>query len=466
MPISIVVPQLGESVVEGTISKWLKNVGDTVKEEEPLVEIMTDKITIEVPSPGSGTLGQILVESGTVPIGEKIAYLLAAGETMADVPQATTAQAGAKASAGSQTLTAHASMATAGAKAEQPKSAAPPASQRPQGDAPARSGTQTAEGVAQAPAPAPSRGATTFGGPSTGNGHARYSPVVRRLAKEHEVDPAWIKGSGLGGRVTRDDMLGYIADLRAGKVAPPQAGGGGGSRPATGPAEETIQITGIRKAIAEHMVKSKFTAVHTSTFEEVDMSAIVKLRNAHKERLARDGVKLTFTPFFVKATALALREFPTMNATWNGEESVTIKRYYNIGVAVGRDKGLIVPVLKDCGSKSLAELARGVEDLATRANNEKLTMEDLQGGTFSITNAGLFGSTGSTPIINFPEVAILGVHKISDRPVAVDGQVVVRPVMTLACTFDHRWIDGHTAVQFIVRVKELLEKPELLWFVA
>lgn len=443
MPISIVVPQLGESVVEGTISKWLKNVGDTVKEEEPLVEIMTDKITIEVPSPGSGTLGQILVESGTVPIGEKIAYLLAAGETMADVPQATTAQAGAKASAGSQTLTAHASMATAAAKAEPPKSPAPPA-----------------------PTLAPSRGATTFGGPSTGNGNTRYSPVVRRLAKEHEVDPAWIKGSGLGGRVTRDDMLGYIADVRAGKVAPPQAGGGGGSRPSTGPAEEIVQITGIRKAIAEHMVKSKFTAVHTSTFEEVDMSAIVKLRNAHKERLARDGVKLTFTPFFVKATALALREFPTMNATWNGEESVTIKRYYNIGVAVGRDKGLIVPVLKDCGSKSLVELARGVEDLATRANNEKLTMDDLQGGTFSITNAGLFGSTGSTPIINFPEVAILGVHKISDRPVAVDGQVVVRPVMTLACTFDHRWIDGHTAVQFIVRVKELLEKPELLWFVA
>ena len=196
------------------------------------------------------------------------------------------------------------------------------------------------------------------------------------------------------------------------------------------------------------------------------MSAIVRLRNAHKDRLAKDGIKLTFTPFFVKAATLALREFPTMNATWNGEESVTIKRYYNVGVAVGRDKGLIVPVLKDCGNKSLVELARGVDDLATRAHGEKLTMDDLQGGTFSITNAGLFGSVGSTPIINFPEVAILGVHKIQDKPVAVDGQVVVRPVMTLACTFDHRWIDGHTAVQFIVRVKDLLEKPENLWFVA
>jgi len=469
VPISIVVPQLGESVVEGTISKWLKNVGDSVKEEEPLVEIMTDKITIEVPSPGTGTLGQILVESGTVPIGEKIAYLLAAGETMADVPQASTASAGAKASAGSQTVGTHASMttATAEAKAEQPKSASPPAGSRPQGDAPTRSGTTTTgDGGA---APAPQRPAPSFAGPSGGNGHARYSPVVRRLAKEHEVDPAWVKGSGLGGRVTRDDMLGYIADLKAGKVAPPQAGGGGGARfglAPTGPMEETIPLAGIRKAISEHMVKSKFTAVHTTTFEEADMSAIVRLRNAHKERLAKEGVRLTFTPFFVKAAVLALRDFPTMNATWNGEESVTIKRYYNIGVAVGRDKGLIVPVLKDCGGKSLVDLARGVEDLATRAHNEKLTLDDLQGGTFSITNAGLFGSTGSTPIINFPEVAILGVHKISDKPIAVDGQVVIRPVMTLACTFDHRWVDGHTAVQFIVRVKELLEQPELLWFVA
>ncbi|MEO6462912.1 MAG: dihydrolipoamide acetyltransferase family protein, partial [Candidatus Eisenbacteria bacterium] len=319
-----------------------------------------------------------------------------------------------------------------------------------------------APGPAPRPAPAPAAASFT----PSGNGHARYSPVVRRLSREHQVDPAWVKGSGLGGRVTRDDMLGYIDDLKAGKVTPPPAGAGAArmSPAASGPLEETVPLAGIRKAIAEHMVKSKFTAVHTTTFEEVDMSAIAALRNAHKERLAKEGVKLTFTPFFVKAAVVALREFPTMNATWNGDESVTIKRYYNVGVAVGRDKGLIVPVLKDCGNRSLVDLARGVDDLATRAHGEKLTLDDLAGGTFSITNAGLFGSTGSTPIINFPEVAILGVHKISDRPVAVDGQVVIRPVMTLACTFDHRWIDGHTAVQFIVRVKDLLENPALLWF--
>jgi len=327
MPITIIVPQLGESVVEGTISKWLKNVGDSVKEEEPLVEIMTDKITIEVPSPGSGTLGQILVESGTIPIGEKIAYLLKPGETEADLPQdgaaAQPASGAQPAKAQSGGAPGSGGTATAEAKAEQPKAPAPPASERPQGDAPSRSGTPTTgPGAVQHGG---GGGARPAAAPSGGNGHARYSPVVKRLAREHEVDPAWVKGSGLGGRVTRDDMLGYIADLKAGKVAPPSMGGGGG-RAMSGPAEETIALAGVRKAIAEKMVKSKFTAVHTSTFEEVDMSAIVRLRGAHKDRLAKDGVKLTFTPFFVKAATLALREFPTMNATWNGEESVTVAR--------------------------------------------------------------------------------------------------------------------------------------------
>ena len=443
MPISIVVPQLGESVVEGTISKWLKNVGDTVKEEEPLVEIMTDKITIEVPSPGSGTLGKILVESGTVPIGEKIAILLREGETLADADAA-------------------------------PKSAAETTAAAKYG-AGGTAGGGTAMAAPPAPTAAPTAppvSTTAHAAPSLapgGNGHARYSPVVRRLSREHQVDPAWVKGSGLGGRVTRDDMIAYIADLKAGKVAPPQAGGaraGTGSigLPVTGPMEETVPIAGIRKAIAEHMVKSKFTAVHTTTFEEVDMSAIVRVRKEWREKLARQGVKLTFTPFFVKAVVVALREFPTLNATWNGSESVTIKRTYNIGIAVGRDKGLIVPVLKDAGSKPLVEVARGVDDLATRAHGDKLTMDDLTGGTFTITNAGQFGSFASTPIISFPEVAILGVHKITDQPMVVDGQVVVRPRMNLALTFDHRWIDGHTAVQFIVRVKDLLENPGLLWF--
>ena len=189
------------------------------------------------------------------------------------------------------------------------------------------------------------------------------------------------------------------------------------------------------------------------------MSAIVRVRNAHKDRLAKDGIRLTFTPFFVKAATLALRDFPTLNATWNGAESVTVKRYYNVGVAVGRDKGLIVPVLKDCGSKSLLELAQGVEDLATRAHGEKLTLDDLQGGTFSITNAGLFGSFASTPIINFPEVAILGVHAIKDTPVVRNGAIVVGKVMYLSVSIDHRIVDGATGARWMNVVKDHLEQP-------
>jgi 2-oxoglutarate dehydrogenase E2 component (dihydrolipoamide succinyltransferase) len=236
------------------------------------------------------------------------------------------------------------------------------------------------------------------------------------------------------------------------------------SRVPAGPPEERIVLSGVRKVIAERMTKSKFTAVHTTAMEEVDVSAIVRLRDHVKDQIARErGVRLTFTPLFVKAAVLALADFPRMNATWQGDDAVVVKRYYNVGVAVGRDEGLVVPVIKDAGSKDLIEIARAVNDLSERAHANRLTPDDLAGGTFSITNAGLFGSLTSTPIINYPEVAILGVHKIAPRATVVDGQIVVRPMTILACTFDHRWIDGHTAVQFLVRVKEILERPELFW---
>jgi 2-oxoglutarate dehydrogenase E2 component (dihydrolipoamide succinyltransferase) len=197
----------------------------------------------------------------------------------------------------------------------------------------------------------------------------------------------------------------------------------------------------------------------------VDVSALVRVRDEFKEKIeAEYGVRLTFTPFFVKAAVVALREFPKMNATWQGDDAVVVKRYYNIGVAVGRDEGLVVPVVKDAGVKDLVEVARAVNDLSDRAHSNRLTPDDLQGGTFSVTNAGVFGSFASTPIISYPEVAILAVHKIAPRPTVVDGQIVIRPMTNLAVTFDHRWIDGHTAVQFIARLKEILERPELLWF--
>lgn len=433
MPVSIVVPQLGESIAEGTISKWLKAVGDSVRRDEPVVEIMTDKITVEVPSPAEGTMGSIVVQEGqTVPVGVEIATILRPGET-----------AGEPAVAG------------AGAKAQPAAAAA----------------TTTTVPSAPRPAPAPAAQATSIPGPPrTSNGDGRpgfLSPIVRRLAREHGIDPSRVRGTGRGGRITREDMMAFIdqAKTSPAAMATPGLAPARLTRPATGPREELVALTGVRKVISERMTKSKFTAVHCTTFEEVEISAIVRLREEYKRRHEEQtGVHLTFTPFFVKAAVIALREFPNLNANWQGNDAVVVRRDYHIGVAVGRDEGLVVPVVKDADSKDLLEIARSVNDLSARAHAGRLTPDDLQGGTFSITNAGIFGSFASTPIINYPEVAILGVHKIVERPVVVDGQIVIRPMTNLALTFDHRWIDGHTAVQFIVRLKEILERPERLWF--
>jgi len=235
---------------------------------------------------------------------------------------------------------------------------------------------------------------------------------------------------------------------------------------AAGPREEVVPFTKVRKLIAENMVKSKHTAPHVTTFDEVDMTAVVELRKEWTPRLEPQGVKLTYMPFFIKASVFALREFPWVNGTVRGD-SIVLRRYYNIGMAVGRDeKGLIVPNIKDCDRKNLVQIAAEVNDLAARARADRLRMEEIEGGTFSITNAGVFGATNSAPIINFPEVAILGVHKIVERPVIREGQIVPRHMMNVALSFDHRVIDGELAVKFLRRVSELLERPELLWFYA
>lgn len=418
MAVTIVIPQLGESIAEGTVSKWLKAEGDRVQVDEPVVEIMTDKVTVEVPSPAAGIMGPLLVPEGTtVPVGEPITNILAPGET---------------------------------------------------GAAPAKAGDGAAAKVApaaaamSAPAAAARVATAAPAGPTNGSGRRSYfSPVVRRLAREHGVDPALVPGTGRGGRVTREDMLAFLSKGPSATAARPSAA----AAAPTGPLEEVIPLAGVRKVIAERMVLSKFTAPHVTTFEEVDVSALVQLRNDTKQEvLDRHGVRLTFTPFFVLAAVAALRDFPTLNATWRGNDAVIVKRYYNIGVAVGRDAGLMVPVVKDAGNKSLVEVARDVNDLSERAHANRIKPEELQGGTFSITNAGIYGSFASTPVINFPEVAILGVHKIAPRPTVVAGQVVVRDMTNLALTFDHRWIDGHTAVQFLVRVKQILEQPVRLWW--
>jgi 2-oxoglutarate dehydrogenase complex dihydrolipoamide succinyltransferase (E2) component len=452
MPVTIVVPQLGESVVEGTIGKWLKKVGEPIAKDEPIVEIITDKINIELPSPTAGVLGKITVAEGVVAqVGDELGVILAAGESLAQTP----AQSPGPSPGQSPTPTAA-------------KSAGTPA--------------PVAPSVAQAPRPAGAAGAVATAEIPPSDGQ-RLSPAVRKLAKEHDLDPAQIRGSGLGGRVTREDVLSFIEARRLGGIAgsrPQTAGVAAAGAPFSGAAapqalrpipkaafaapgtrEERVEpLTNVRKKIAENMVRSRHTVAHCATWDEVDMTALVELRGRLKERVRSTyGVNLTYMPFIVKAVVRALREYPVLNASMT-ETEIRYKGYYNVGVAVHRDTGLIVPNVKDADRKSLLELAKEIEDLGNRARAEKLTLDDIQGGTFTITNAGMFGATASTPIINYPEVGILGVHLIQERAVVREHRIVIRSMMTLVLSFDHRLVDGTPAVQFLHRVKELLEDPE------
>ena len=468
MPISIVVPQLGESVAEGTVSKWLKAVGDRVRKEEPLVEIQTDKINVEIPSPAEGVLESITVQEGTtVLVGTEIGVLGGAGEEAKPAAKQEPAKAAAPAKA---------------AEPARAAASAPPAEPR------------ATSSAAQAP---PARAAgTAMGDGGNGAGEAErggeprnLSPAVRRIMRERNVsldEVSSIRGSGVAGRVTRDDLLEYLDSGRRGAPAA-SAPAAAPARPQTpaaapaslpgyltartaegaaGPREEVVPFSKVRKLIAENMVRAKQTAAHTHCFDEVDMSAIVALRKEWGPKLEAQGIKLTYMPFFIKAAVLALREYPWVNGSVRGD-SLVVKKYYNIGIAVGRDeKGLIVPNLKDCDRKNLAQLAAEVNDIAARARADRLKPDEIQDGTFSITNAGVFGAVNSAPVINVPEVAILGVHRIVERPVVKDGQIVARPMMNAAIGFDHRVIDGELAVKFLRRVCELLERPELLWFFA
>jgi pyruvate/2-oxoglutarate dehydrogenase complex dihydrolipoamide acyltransferase (E2) component len=490
MPIPIVVPQLGESVAEGTVSKWLKAQGDRVRKEEPLVEIQTDKINVEIPSPAEGTLAKILVAEGTtVLVGTEIAVLAGAGEAAGGEPAAEPTAPAAEPTApaaeslpGVQAAAAGAAEALAGIR-KGGAAAAPPSKPAPRAPAPT-----PAPAASERAAPASAPAYASHGNGETGTAEARnLSPAVRRIMREQNVsfaEVSGIRGSGVAGRVTRDDLLEYLksrtaAPRPAGAVATaaaPTAPAAPAAPPpsfltarttapaAAGPREEVVPFSKIRKLIAENMVKAKHTAAHTHCFDEADMAAIVALRKEWSPKLEAQGIKLTYMPFFIKASVFALQEFPGVNAQVKGDATV-LKRYYNIGIAVGRDeKGLIVPNLKDCDRKNLVQLAAEVNDLAARARADRLKPDEIQDGTFSITNAGVYGAVNSAPVINVPEVAILGVHKIVERPVIRDGQIVARPMMNLSIGFDHRVVDGELAVKFLRRVSELLERPELLWF--
>ena len=420
------MPQMGESIFEGTVTKWLKKKGDQVQRDEPLFEISTDKIDTEIPSPISGVLRDILVKEGqTVQINTVVAII---GDGAAKP-------------------------ATEG-KAETKEPPKPPAKEPspPAGPAPVAGPTPTAGGEQEEPA-AEERGPEGI----------RSSPLVRRIAKERGVDLAGLagKGTGINGRITKRDILSYIEQGPT-TVSPSQRAGTPREAPAAPPPMqftgevERVPMTAMRKAIAEHMVMSRRTSAHVTTFFEVDCSRILKAKEKQQAEFERSGVKLTVTPFFVQAAATALKRFPIVNSSLDGD-TIVYKRAINIGIAVNLEWGLIVPVIKHADEKNLFGLAKALNDLGERARNKKLTPDDVKDGTFTITNPGQFGGLIGTPIINQPQVAIMGMGGIKKRAVVVDDAIAIRPIIILSLSFDHRVIDCATADQFMAEVQKELE---------
>ncbi len=411
------VPPLGESIVEATVSRWTKKEGDAVALGETLVELETDKITVEVPAPKAGILSKIHKAEGTVvKVDELIGEV---DETKAD------AAASAEASA----------------------------------EAPAAAPAATAPAAASAAPPAATDSAT------------KSSPAARKNAAEAGVDITAVPGTGRGGVISKPDVIEYVGKERVGSSQPlgaapapttataPKAAVPAAPARKPGERESREKLTTRRKKIAENLLASQANTAHLTTFNEIDMSNINALREKFRDRVEKEhGVKLTFMPFFIKAACMALEKFPTVNAQLDGD-SIVYRHYVNMGIAVASEQGLVVPNLKDADTKGIIQLTAEMGSLAKRARDGKLAMDDLTGGTFTITNGGVFGSLVSTPIINFPQVGILGLHKTQDRPVAVDGQVVIRPMMYVALSYNHQIVDGQQAVLFLVRIKELMEDP-------
>ncbi len=395
----IKVPTLGESVVEATIGKWFKNEGDSVKADEPLVELETDKVTVEVPAPASGKLEKIVAAAGTtVTIGALLGTIAegAAGAT----PSAPVAKAATPAP----------SLTTA---------------------APAKAAEQT------------------------------LSPSVRKAVVENNINPADVPGTGKDGRITKGDVIQHIEKPVAATPSPlPLREGPGAGVAASSGTEERVKMTRLRATIAKRLKDAQNTAAMLTTFNEVDMTAVMALRNQYKDVFEKKhGSKLGFMSFFVKAAIQALKDVPAVNAEIDGED-IVYKNYYHVGVAVGTDKGLVVPVVRNADMLSFAGIEQTIAGYGKKARDGQLTIADMQGGTFTISNGGIYGSLMSTPILNAPQSGILGMHKIQDRPIAMNGQVVIRPMMYLALSYDHRIVDGKEAVTFLVRIKEGLEDPQ------
>ena len=429
---SIKVPPLGESIVEATVSRWMKKEGEVVSPGDTLVELETDKITVEVPAMSRGVLTKRLHAEGDV---VKVDDLLGEIDESA-------------------------------APAVPKRESAMPTPPMPVQAIPSTSGA-TAPSSSKAPEPP--------------RAEVRASPAAERLATQQKVDLSAVAGTGRGGVVSKADVLDHMREGQPSGSAvqapapqtpptpnaprspsvPPPAGPPSAPAPAVpaGTRETREKLTTRRRRIAEHLLESQHATAHLTTFNEIDMSAVEALRSRIKERIEKEhGVRLSAMPFFVKAACLALKAYPAVNAQLDGD-SIVYKHYVNMGIAVASDAGLVVPSIKDADGKGLLQIARDIADVAKKARDGKLTMEDLTGGTFTITNGGVFGSLISTPILNYPQVGILGLHKVQERPVAIAGKIEIRPMMYIALSYDHRIIDGQQAVLFLVRVKELMEDP-------
>jgi 2-oxoglutarate dehydrogenase E2 component (dihydrolipoamide succinyltransferase) len=446
MAIEIKVPVLGESLVDAVVGQWLKTEGDEVSQGETILELETDKVNLDVTAEADGVLGAIQKNEGdVVTVGEVLGTL--------------------EAGAG------------AGATSQNGQAEAPAEEKTPE---PVTAAASESKGESQEKNPAGVEPVTTA--PAGDDSSAgRAAPAVRRMAEEHNIDLAQVDGSGPSGRVTRDDLMRHLAQSHSAGAtsavaAPPAApatapapAAPAGEKPAapSAPAvqsdrEERQRMSRRRQTIAKRLVEAQQTAAMLTTFNEVDMTAVMEIRGRRKDAFKEaHGVNLGFMSFFTKAVVGALKAFPDVNAELDGDQLV-LKKYYDIGIAVGTDEGLVVPVVRDADRKSFAAIERDIKDLATRARNGKLSLPELQGGTFTITNGGIYGSLLSTPILNTPQVGILGMHNIQQRPVVVDGEIVVRPMMYIALSYDHRVVDGATSVQFLVKLKQLLEDPENL----
>src|SRR3984893_8786315 len=410
MTIEVRVPQLPESVADATIVSWHKKPGDAVARDENLVDLETDKVVLEVPAPAAGVLKEIKLNDGTTVTSGQVLAVIEAGATAA-------------ARAGADPITdASRGSVTAGTAAK--PAAATPDAAKPDAMA------------------------------------AKLSPAAKRVVEENKVDPKAVAGSGRDGRVSKSDVVNYLSAKDAAPAPAAKAPAGAPVPSARGArAEQRVPMTRLRARIAERMVQAQATQALLTSFNEVDLKAVNELRARYKDQFEKQhGVKLGFMSFFAKACVEALKKFPSVNASVEGND-IVYHEYFDIGVAVSTDRGLIVPVLRDADLQSFAEIEKSIGNFAGRARTGTITMEELTGGTFTITNGGVFGSLLSTPIVNSPQSAILGMHKIQERPVAIDGQVVVRPMMYIALTYDHRLIDGRDAVQFLVTVKQCLEDP-------